>query len=34
VNPLEREMDPFIEEAGGLGKRIVAIRPFADGRVS
>ena len=33
VNPLEREMDGFIEAAGRAGKSVVAIRPFAAGRV-
>ena len=33
VNPLEREMEPFIEEAGRVGKLVVAIRPFAAGRL-
>lgn len=33
VNPLEREMDPLIQSAGTLGKGVVAIRPYAAGRV-
>lgn len=33
VNPLEREMDPLIASAAEHGKPIVAIRPFAAGRL-
>lgn len=33
VNPLEREMDRFIEAAGAAGKWVAAIRPFAAGRL-
>lgn len=33
VNPLEREMDAFVEAAGALGKAVIAIRPYAAGRV-
>jgi aryl-alcohol dehydrogenase-like predicted oxidoreductase len=33
VNPLEREMDAFVAAAAARGKSIVAIRPFAAGRV-
>lgn len=33
VNPLEREMDPIVEAAAGRGKSVIAIRPFAAGRV-
>jgi aryl-alcohol dehydrogenase-like predicted oxidoreductase len=33
VNPLEREMDEYAEQAAAAGKSVVAIRPFAAGRV-
>lgn len=33
VNPLEREMDSMIQSADSLGKGVVAIRPYAAGRV-
>jgi aryl-alcohol dehydrogenase-like predicted oxidoreductase len=33
VNPLEQEMDRFIGEADRLGKSVVAIRPYAAGRL-
>jgi aryl-alcohol dehydrogenase-like predicted oxidoreductase len=33
VNPLEREMDERVAEAGERGKAVVAIRPFAAGRL-
>ena len=33
VNPLEREMDAVIESAASLGKGVVAIRPYAAGRI-
>jgi aryl-alcohol dehydrogenase-like predicted oxidoreductase len=33
VNPLEREMDPFLAAAAEVGKAVVAIRPFAAGRL-
>lgn len=33
VNPLEREMDSMIHKAAALGKGVVAIRPYAAGRI-
>lgn len=33
VNPLEREMDDVVARCGAAGKPVVAIRPFAAGRV-
>lgn len=33
VNPLEREMDAVIQSAAPLGKGVVAIRPYAAGRI-
>lgn len=33
VNPLEREMDPMLERAAALDKPVIAIRPFAAGRI-
>lgn len=33
VNPLEHEMDAHLAEAEALGKKVVAIRPFAAGRL-
>jgi len=33
VNPLEREMDRFVEAAASKGKAVIAIRPFAAGRL-
>ena len=33
VNPLEREMDPLIAAAAQAGKSVIAIRPFAAGRL-
>ena len=33
VNPLERELDAQIIRAGEAGKRIIAIRPYAAGRL-
>ena len=33
VNPLEHEMDSAIESAAALGKGVVAIRPYAAGRI-
>ncbi len=33
VNPLEREMDPWLAAAEAAGKSVLAIRPFAAGRL-
>lgn len=33
VNPLEREMDPVVDACARAGKAVVAIRPYAAGRV-
>ena len=33
INPLEREMDPEAERCAALGKSVVAIRPYAAGRL-
>jgi len=33
INPLEHELDPFIARSGSAGKAVVAIRPYAAGRL-
>ncbi len=33
MNPLEREMDGFVQAAAIAGKSVIGIRPFAAGRL-